>query len=81
MSSFPERPRRKRTQRESIYHPATIGDIPSEVIQKSFLPLGRADLISASLSCRAWRQAAIEVIFESKGFEDQLAMERDMFVE
>jgi hypothetical protein len=65
-----------RIQRPSIYHPATIGDIPFEVIQKSFLPLGRADLVSASLSCRAWRQAAVEVILAKKRFEDEQAMGR-----
>jgi hypothetical protein len=60
-----------RIQRKSIYHPATIGDIPFEVIQNSFLPLG-----PASLSCRAWRQTAVEVILAKKGFEDEREMGR-----
>jgi hypothetical protein len=63
-----------RIQRPSIYHPVTAGDIQFEVIQKSFLPLGREDLVSASLSCRAWRQAAIELIITQKRFDDQRAM-------
>jgi hypothetical protein len=65
-----------RVQRESIYHPATIGDIPFEVIQKALRLLGRADLISESLSCRAWSQAAVEVILEMKKFDDEREMER-----
>jgi hypothetical protein len=66
-----------RVQRPSIYHNASIGDIPFEVIQKTFRLVGRADLVSASLSCRAWRQAAIELILAQKQrFEDQRAMER-----
>jgi hypothetical protein len=42
-----------RVQRPSIYHPATIGDIPFEVIQKALRLVGRADHVSASSSCRA----------------------------
>jgi hypothetical protein len=51
-----------RPQRASINHPATIGDIPQEVLQKAFLPLGRVDLISASSACRGWRPVAQEII-------------------
>jgi hypothetical protein len=47
-----------RPQRESIYHPATIGDIPQEVLLKAFLPLDYGDLISASSACRGWRPVA-----------------------
>jgi hypothetical protein len=65
-----------RFQRESIYQPATIADIPFEVIQKALRLVGRADLVSASLSCRAWRQAAVEVIVAQKEFDDQRDMER-----
>jgi DNA-binding transcriptional regulator YhcF (GntR family) len=65
-----------RVQRPSIYHPATIGDIPFEVIQKALRLLGRADLISASLSCRAWSQAAAELIVAQKFFNNEKAMER-----
>jgi hypothetical protein len=65
-----------RIQRESIYHSATIGDIPFEVIQKALCLVGRADLVSASLSCRAWRQAASELIIAKKRFADQQTVER-----
>jgi hypothetical protein len=64
-----------RVQRPSIYHPATIGEIPFEVIQKALRLLERADLIYASLSCRAWSQAAVEVILEMKRFDDEREME------
>jgi hypothetical protein len=62
-----------RIERESIYHPATIGDIPFEVIQKALRllihPRGRqVDLVSASLASRAWSQAAAELIVEGKSF-------------
>jgi hypothetical protein len=63
-----------RIQRPSIYLPASFGDIPFEVIQKALRLLGRADLVSASLSCRAWRQAAVESIIAIKRFDN----ERDM---
>jgi hypothetical protein len=57
-----------RDQRCSIYEPATIGDIPFEVIKKGLKYLDLADLLSASLSCRAWRPAAIEILLSSAGF-------------
>jgi hypothetical protein len=60
-----------RTQRPSINHNAYIGDIPFEVIQKALRLLGRADLVSASLSSRAWRQAAVELIFARKRFNNE----------
>jgi hypothetical protein len=65
-----------RTQRPSIKHPATIGDIPFEVIKKAFLLLGREDLVSASLSCRAWRQAGVEPLVSYKYFDNQREIER-----
>jgi hypothetical protein len=66
-----------RIQRPSIYHPATIGDIPFEVIQKALLLLEDDDLVSASLSCRAWRQAAVELILaQSIYFYDEQAIEK-----
>jgi hypothetical protein len=67
-----------RIQRPSIYQIATIGDIPFEVIQKALRLVGRPDLISASLSCRAWRQATAELIIATKRFDDQRDM--DSFV-
>jgi hypothetical protein len=65
-----------RVQRESIYHPATIGDIPFEIVQKALRLVGRADLVSASSSCRAWRQAAVEVIIGEKRFDNERNIER-----
>jgi hypothetical protein len=65
-----------RSQRESIYHTAAIGDIPFEVIQKSFLLLGNADLVSVSLSCRAWRQAAAELFVIDIGFKNEQKIEK-----
>jgi hypothetical protein len=65
-----------RVQRESIKFPATIGDIPFEFIQKTPRLVGRADLVSASLSCRAWKQAASELSIATKRFADQQAIER-----
>jgi hypothetical protein len=64
-----------RIQRESIYHIASIGDIPFEVIQKALRLLGRDDLVSASLSCRAWNQAAAELILAQKRFDNEREME------
>jgi hypothetical protein len=57
-----------RDQRFSIDEPATIGDIPFEVIKKGFKYLDREDLLSASLSCRAWRLAAIETLLSVAQF-------------
>jgi hypothetical protein len=65
-----------RTQRPSINHNATIGDIPFEVIQKALRLLGRADRVSASLSSRAWRQSAVELIVARKRFNNEQAMGR-----
>jgi hypothetical protein len=65
-----------RSQRESIYHTATVGDIPFEVIQKSFRSLGSADLLSVSLSCRAWRQAAAELLVINIDFKNKQKIER-----
>jgi hypothetical protein len=64
-----------RPQRESIYHPATIGDIPQDVMQKALLHLGRKDLISASSVCRGWRPVAQEII-HSRLFIDYRNVER-----
>jgi hypothetical protein len=60
-----------RIERESIYHPATIGDIPFEVIQKALRLVGRRDLMSASLACRAWRQAGVELILLQKKLNNE----------
>jgi hypothetical protein len=58
-----------RPQRPSIYHLASVGDIPFEVIQKALRLVERADLRSASLACRAWNQAAVELIIDQKRFK------------
>jgi hypothetical protein len=63
-------------QRPSIYYPASIGDIPFEVIQKALRLLEDDELVAASLSCRAWRQAAAELIVAQKEFDNDQAMER-----
>jgi hypothetical protein len=60
-----------RPQRESIYHPATIGDIPQEVLEKAFLPLWRKDLNSASSVCRGWRPVAQEIIHPRLNINNQ----------
>jgi hypothetical protein len=65
----------ERIQRPSIYHTATVGDIPFEVIQRALRLLDRDDLVSASLSCRAWRQATVELTVAQKCFNDEQAME------
>jgi hypothetical protein len=69
-----------RIERESINHPATIGDIPFEVIKNALRHLIRSygredDLVYASLSCRAWRQAAAELILDMKRFVNSRAIE------
>jgi hypothetical protein len=65
-----------RIQRHSINHPATIGDIPFEVIQKALRLLGRRWLDRASLACRAWRQAAAELLVNQKRFRIAKMMTR-----
>jgi hypothetical protein len=49
---------------------ASIHDFPFEVIKNSlrFLPL--SDLVSASLSCRAWKPAAAELILSHVSYQD-----------
>jgi hypothetical protein len=54
-----------RPHRGSIYEPATIHDIPQEVLEKSLLYLlcsVNVDLFSASMACRAWRPVAQKLI-------------------
>ena len=61
----------RQTQRESIYHPATISDIPPEVLGESlvyFVGYGRRDLVSASLVCRAWYPVAQRSIVSKREF-------------
>jgi hypothetical protein len=50
-----------RKQRASIYHPATIDDIPFEVLREAFLYLEPEELVSPSRVNRSWRPAAQDV--------------------
>jgi hypothetical protein len=62
-----------RPHRNSIYEPATIHDIPFEVLRKSFLHLLKqagSDLASPSLACRAWRVVALDLMNSRKRFVD-----------
>jgi hypothetical protein len=64
-----------RPHRNSIYDPATIHDIPYEVLRECFLHLLKqfgSDLASPSLACRAWRVVALDLMNSRKNFiEDQ----------
>jgi hypothetical protein len=54
-----------RLHRSSIYEPATIHDLPFEVLKESFMHLIKdygSDLASPSLVCRAFRAVALEVM-------------------
>jgi hypothetical protein len=53
-----------RPHRGSIYEPATIHDIPQEVLEKSLILLlpSIRDLVAASLACLAWRPVAQKLI-------------------
>jgi hypothetical protein len=60
-----------RPHRNSIYEPATIHDIPFEILRESFLHLLKMfdhDLVAASLACRAWRAAALNLMNSRKVF-------------
>jgi hypothetical protein len=50
-----------RKQRASIYHPATIDDLPFEVLREAFLFLKMEDLVAPSRANRSWRPAAQDV--------------------
>jgi hypothetical protein len=50
-----------RKQRASIYHSATIDDLPFEVLREAFLYLKPEDLVSPSRVNRSWRPAAQDV--------------------
>jgi hypothetical protein len=50
-----------RKQRASIYHSATIDDLPFEVLREAFLYLEPEDLVSPSFVNRSWRPAAQDV--------------------
>jgi hypothetical protein len=60
-----------RPHRNSIYEPATIHDIPFEVLRESFLLLINwtdLNLASASLACRSWRVVALDLMNSRKRF-------------
>jgi hypothetical protein len=60
-----------RPHRNSIYEPATIHDIPFEVIRESFIYLLTqfgSYLAFPSLACRAWRVVALDVMNSRKIF-------------
>jgi hypothetical protein len=67
-----------RIQRASIYHPATIGDIPQEVMRKAFIYLlpGESDLVAPSESCQAWRPVAQELMYSRRRFVEGRGIER-----
>jgi hypothetical protein len=67
-----------RHQRASINDPATIGDIPQEVLRKAFIYLlpGEADLIASSEACSAWRPVAQELIYVQQKFGKDRKIER-----
>ena len=63
----------RQTQRESIYDPATISDIPPEILEESlvfFVDEGKRDLVAASLVCRAWYPVAQRLIVSKRTFND-----------
>jgi hypothetical protein len=80
ISIFPGRPGRKWASCMIVLNalPSTIMLLSeiSPLIQKALRLLGRADLVSASLSCRAWIQAAVELIVARKRFNNEQAMGR-----
>jgi hypothetical protein len=47
-----------RPHRGSIYEPASIHDIPQEVLENALILLPRRDIVAASSACRAWRPVA-----------------------
>jgi hypothetical protein len=50
-----------RKQRASIYHTATIDDLPFEVLHEAFLYLEPKELVAPSRVNRSWRPAAQDV--------------------
>jgi hypothetical protein len=67
-----------RHQRASIYHPATIGDIPQEVLRNAFIYLlpGKYDLVAPSVTCRAFRHVALELMYSHRIFGEDHKIER-----
>jgi hypothetical protein len=71
-----------RQQRASIYQPATIGDIPKEVMRKAFIYLlpGQADLVAPSEACRAWRPIVQEIMYSCQAFGDRWRKDFERFL-
>jgi hypothetical protein len=67
-----------RPHRGSIYEPASIHDIPQEVLEKSLILLFPSveDLLSASMACRAWRPVAQKLIHSRVSIEYNNIMKR-----
>ena len=68
----------RQTQRESIHDPASIRDIPPEVLGESlyFFVDHKMDLVSASLVCRAWYPVAQRLIVAIREFGGERAFVR-----
>jgi hypothetical protein len=63
-----------RPHRNSLNEPATIYDIPFEVLKESFIFLVKqygSDLVSASLTCRAFRAVAFELMNSRRIFDEE----------
>ena len=68
------------SQRDSIYDPATIRDIPPEVLGETLyyfvVRRGKRDLVTASLVCRAWYPVAQRLIVSKKVFDENRGFEK-----
>jgi hypothetical protein len=71
-----------RKQRASIHHPATIGDIPQEVLRKAFIYLvpGESVLVAPSKACRAWRPVAQGLMHSRQKFGHDGCKDADRFL-
>jgi hypothetical protein len=75
------RPLYARQQRTSINDPATIGDIPQELLRYAFIYLlpGKYDLVAPSETCRAFRPVALELMFSQLKLGKRTQVERLVF--
>jgi hypothetical protein len=67
-----------RNQRATINHPATIGDIPLEVLWNAFIYLlpGEYDLVAPSEVFRAFRPIARELMYSRLRFGEGRRIDR-----
>jgi hypothetical protein len=67
-----------RKQRLSTNDPATAGDLPQEVLRKTFVYLlpGEADLLAPRMACRAWKPVADGLIYARQKFNDDKRIAR-----